>query len=106
MWVVSKSLDFDTTEYLAEIALPLTRRWRLFLYGSRSEDDYDPASVMVFGTEREDDHTEFNATAVAQLGQKAYVTLRYQWVDHDVDPASSLLSYDRRIASGGITWYW
>ncbi len=99
-------LDYDTTQFLAEVALPVSRRWTFFFYGSRSEDDYSSESQIIYGTEREDDRTALIGTGVLAIGSRAYVTLRYGWIDHEVDPDSAQLSYDRRIASAGMTWYW
>ncbi len=94
---------------LLELALPVSRRWNLFLYGSVAEIEYDGPSAGFFGVPeaREDTLATATASVVFTTHTHGYFTSRYAWIDRDVDPSSMAgVEYDRHIVSTGYTWHW
>ena len=100
-----KALDRDAGEALIELALPVARRWVLFFDGRYAREEYaDESAAFFFIPEPREDRW---ASAVFSVSLHSYLTLRYACIDRDVDPDLVLpLSYERRIATVGMTWHW
>ena len=103
-------VERDTRQALSELVLPLRRRCALLFYLAYAEAEYDEASTGFFfiPERREDRRIDLVATFFANLTPYTSLTVRYGWIDRDVDPLplSSQLSYERSIASAGIQWHW
>lgn len=93
------SLGRDADTALVEVAVPICGHVTAFAYGSRSKENYDTDFVF-----RDVNRTEWAASVVVGLGSHLYATLRYSRLKRDVDP--DFYSFERKIGSAGITWYW
>jgi hypothetical protein len=105
------AFDASSEEASAEASLPLGARWTLYLAGALRREDYDePASNLFapFGEPREDDETRLGASLVFRALDRLFVSGRVTWIDHEIDlPAGFAtpdLSYERTIATVGVSW--
>lgn len=107
-------LDYTTRLGIVEVAFPATKRWRVFLFGSRGKDDYRRvAGADQFVHGREDTLTSAGISAVFSITRHFYATVRYTYGKTEVrskDPISDdpldALSYTRNIESAGLTYSW
>ena len=89
----------DTRQALAEVAIPITERWRLFLNGALSKEEY--RDTALFDTA---DRTDLGASLLFAFSRQFYALARYNWTRRDVSPSAA--SFDRKVASAGVTWHW
>ncbi|HSS79540.1 MAG TPA: hypothetical protein VLV54_22665 [Thermoanaerobaculia bacterium] len=106
----------------AELALPLTERWSLYLAGTRQKEDFNyPESDLfahfspfdpefqpgVRGTPRRDTVTRA-AAALSWSWEPVQVTARFTYISRDSSlgstEAPNAFDYNRTITSLGLTW--
>lgn len=105
------SRDASLTEAGAELSLPLARRWTLYASGSYAREDYDEPESNLFtfsGPAREDDVVRVGGSLVWRALERLFVTGRVTRIDHDIDMDAPFgapdLSYERTVATLGVSW--
>lgn len=103
--------DASVEEAGAEASLPFGGRWTLYLAGALRRDDYDEPASNLFapgGEPREDEETLLGASLVVRVLDPLFVTGRVTWIDHEIDMPAGFatpdLSYERTIATVGVSW--
>jgi hypothetical protein len=96
------ALDVDFDEASAELAVPLSSRWALFVLASRRE----ARSVVIADNFRFDEATWRGTAALSwQVADRLYWTLQGSYAQRDSDAVLSLLDYERTTTSVGFQWY-
>ena len=104
---------YDASSLLArgELSLPVASRVTLYLSGAWRTDDYDEPVSNVFapaGEPRQDDELRLGGALVVRALERLFVSGRVTWIDHQIDlPAGFAtpdLSYDRTVATVGLSW--
>lgn len=105
------AFDSSSLRWRGELSLPFATRWTLYLSGAHRTDEYDePVSNLFdpFGEPREDEELRLGGALLLRATERLFVTGRLTWIDHDVDlPAGFAtpdLSYERTLASVGVSW--
>jgi len=105
------AFDSSTVAFEGELSLPIASRATLFVDGTVSAEDYDEPVSNLFdpgGRPREDDELRLGAALVVGLVDRLALSGRLTWIDHDIDlPAGFAapdLSYERTVATVGISW--
>jgi hypothetical protein len=109
------AFDASSVEALAEASLPLGRpgggRWTLYLDGAFRLDDYDERVSNLFnpgGDPREDEERLLGGSLLFRATERLFVSGRAAWIDHEIDMPGGFstpdLSYDRTVATVGLTW--
>jgi hypothetical protein len=106
--------DASSLEGRGELSLPLApraTRWTLFLTGAYRQDDYDHAVSNVFaptGEPRRDRETRLGGSVAFRVVADLFVSGRVTWIDHRIDTTAGFaapdLSYDRTLATLGLSW--
>ena len=98
------ALDHVAARAMAELALPLGERTVLFLWGSYTEDDYDDASELFYGLDRNRRDKRYDAIVRLNwsIARHHFLTVRFGFLDRESNVET--LSYDRRVFGLGYTW--
>ncbi len=110
-----EAFDSSSIEGSGELSLPLAAigapRWTLYATGSYRRDDYDNAVSNVFapaGEPRRDRVTRLGGSLVFRVVADLFVSGRVTWLDHQIDMPAGFaapdLSYDRTLATVGLSW--
>jgi hypothetical protein len=104
---------YDASSVLAdgELSLPVASRVTLYVSGAWRSDDYDEPVSNLFapaGEPRQDDELRLGGAVVVRAARRLFVSARVSWIDHEIDlPAGFAtpdLSYDRTVATVGLSW--
>ena len=105
------AFDASSVEALAEASLPLAARWTLYLDGAFRRDDYDERVSNLFnpgGEPREDEERRLGGSLLFRATERLFVSGRAAWIDHEIDMPGGFsipdLSYERTVATIGLTW--
>jgi len=105
------AFDASSVEALAEASLPLAARWTLYLDGAFRRDDYDERVSNLFnpgGDPREDEELRLGGSLLFRATERLFVSGRAAWIDHEIDMPGGFstpdLSYERTVATVGLTW--
>lgn len=105
------AFDASSVEALAEASLPLAARWTLYLDGAFRRDDYDEGVSNLFnpgGDPREDEERRLGGSLLFRATERLFVSGRAAWIDHEIDMPGGFstpdLSYERAVATIGLTW--
>ncbi len=110
-----EAFDASSLEGGAELALPLAAlgapRWTAYATGSYRRDDYDHSVSNRFapaGEPRQDRVTRLGASLVYRVVADLFLSGRVTWIDHRIDMPAGFaapdLSYDRTLATLGLSW--
>lgn len=104
---------YDASSLVAdgELSLPLASRVTLYLSGAWRTDDYDESVSNPFapaGEPRQDDELRAGASVVVRAAARLFASARVTWTDHQIDLPGGFgtpdLSYDRTVATVGLSW--
>jgi len=104
---------YDASSLVAdgELSLPVASRVTVYLSGAWRTDDYDEPVSNPFdpaGEPRQDDELRLGGAVVVRALARLFVSGRVTWIDHQIDlPAGFAtpdLSYDRTVATVGLSW--
>jgi|GEM_PF-1221494 len=104
---------YDASSVVAdgELSLPLAARVTLYLSGAWRTDDYDESVSNPFapaGEPRQDDELRLGGSLVVRAMARLFVSGRVTWIDHQIDLPGGFgtpdLSYDRTVATVGLSW--
>lgn len=109
------AFDASSIEGSGELSLPLASlgapRWTVYATGAYRRDDYDHAVSNVFspaGEARRDRETRVGGSVVFRVVAELFVSGRVTWIDHRIDTPAGFaapdLSYDRTLATLGLSW--
>lgn len=109
------AFDSEVSELAAELSVPLSPRWFLFLAASTEEEDFDELesnplfSTFLGDAPREDETTRLSAALTFAATRRLWVTVRGSRIDRDTDLGSADtvldLDWDRTVASIGLRWF-
>ena len=110
-----EAFDSSSLEGSGELALPLAAlgapRWTVYATGAYRRDDYDHAVSNIFSPTsepRRDRETRLGGSVVFRVVADLFVSGRVTWIDHRIDMPSGFaapdLSYDRTLATLGVSW--
>ena len=109
------AFDASSLEGSGELSLPLAAlgapRWTVYATGAYRRDEYDHAVSNLFAPTadpRQDREIRVGGSVVFRAVADLFVSGRVTWIDHRIDTPAGFaapdLSYDRTLATLGLSW--